>query len=340
MMYSFYQNTRLGFFDKSLQVVIPPKYHSGNPWRSHFSDFVEGYALVRRSDLAYVFVDPFGSELVDKSWSAEAPKDFSEGLAAVACRNNVTQEILWGFIDQTGQLVIPPRFEKVNSFHNGLARVLTKDDKFVGFIDKRGDWQIKGKFDLAGEFNEGVAGACVDGKWGFINIDGDWVIPPIFGGAGRFSEGLGDVQINGSWGGINLTGEVVIEPRFFFITGFHEGLSKFRDAKNMVAEGMMDRNGNVVVESKFANIGEISNGWSPACSLPTVTQEVQGAKDPKARPLWGVIDTAGNYVIEQKFGYIHPFVGDLARVRLPSMKNQLDTYYINKAGDIVWRSLK
>ncbi|HSB11967.1 MAG TPA: WG repeat-containing protein [Blastocatellia bacterium] len=50
-------------------------------------------------------------------------KPFSDGLAAAARVTRGTRTQKWGFIDNTGRVVIPMRYDVVTSFHDGLAAV-------------------------------------------------------------------------------------------------------------------------------------------------------------------------------------------------------------------------
>ena len=50
-------------------------------------------------------------------------KPFSDGMAAVAGTPRGARTARWGFIDETGRLVIPMRYDEVTSFHDGLAAV-------------------------------------------------------------------------------------------------------------------------------------------------------------------------------------------------------------------------
>lgn|SRR6185295_3375824 len=50
-------------------------------------------------------------------------KPFSDGLAAVAIVSRGERTQKWGFIDGTGRLVIPTRYDVVTSFYGGLASV-------------------------------------------------------------------------------------------------------------------------------------------------------------------------------------------------------------------------
>ena len=80
--------------------------------------------------------------------------DFDDGLAPV--RN---QERKFGYIDQTGRLVIPAIYKKADFFGSGLAKVETED-----------------------------------GRTCFINTDGEIVFEPKFYDIGRFSDGLCPVK--------------------------------------------------------------------------------------------------------------------------------------------------
>ena len=55
---------------------------------------------------------------------------FREGLASVKVGEK------WGVIDQQGKTIVSPQFEKVRYYSEGLARVKTKE--MYGFIDHRG----------------------------------------------------------------------------------------------------------------------------------------------------------------------------------------------------------
>jgi hypothetical protein len=54
----------------------------------------------------------------------------------------------WGFIDKAGKMVIPPKYNGAWKFSEGLAAVLTGDEKPWGFIDKTGNMVIPSQFYL------------------------------------------------------------------------------------------------------------------------------------------------------------------------------------------------
>lgn len=78
----------------------------------------------------------------------------------------------WGFIDKTGEVVIPLEYDYVNysyyRFCNGFARVY-KNGKH-GYIDKTGGIVVPIEYDYIQEFHEGIAVVKKDGKWGILEI--------------------------------------------------------------------------------------------------------------------------------------------------------------------------
>ena len=85
-----------------------------------------------------------------KKWEYKGAA-FCEGLAPVMDDNEK-----WGFIDKTGKLVIPCKWNGVESFSEGLAVVLDDNWKW-GFIDKTGKLVIPCIWKDAWSFYDGLA---------------------------------------------------------------------------------------------------------------------------------------------------------------------------------------
>ena len=91
-------------------------------------------------------------------WACERPVVYgyddidclSDGLA------RIERDGKYGFIDNTGQVVIPPKYDLAWDFSEGLARV-SQNGK-AGFIDNTGKVVIPLKYDKADSFYNGVAG--------------------------------------------------------------------------------------------------------------------------------------------------------------------------------------
>ncbi|MBQ3243767.1 MAG: WG repeat-containing protein [Bacteroidaceae bacterium] len=196
---------------------------------------------------------------IDKSGNVVVPCkygnawSFSEGLVAVELDGK------WGFIDQSGNEVIPCKYGNAWSFSEGLAAV-ELDGKW-GFIDKSGNVVVPCKYHAARSFSEGLAavriGGWETGKWGFIDKSGNEVIPCKYDGAGSFSEGLAVVELDYYWGSIDKSGNVVIPCKYDNEYRFSEGLAVVKfDGKY----GFIDKSGNLVIPFKYDYANDFSEG--------------------------------------------------------------------------------
>jgi hypothetical protein len=132
-------------------------------------------------------------------------------------------------------------------FSEGLAAVQFGQRGF-GYIDKTGNVVIPPKFKLAANFSEGVAPVQMDGKYGYIDRTGRVVIDFIFTSADKFSEGLASVEIAGKWGCISKSGTVVVQPKFDTVREFSGGLAGVLVGRKW---GFIDKLGNIRVAPQF-----------------------------------------------------------------------------------------
>lgn len=85
------------------------------------------------------------------------------------------QEGRWGYIDETGNVRIKPRFRMALDFSEGLAPVVV--GKKFGYINERGVVVIGPQFEEAYDFSEGLAVVSKDYRWGYIDKRGDLPFP-------------------------------------------------------------------------------------------------------------------------------------------------------------------
>ncbi|MCS7086687.1 MAG: WG repeat-containing protein, partial [Bacteroidia bacterium] len=113
----------------------------------------------------------------------------------------------WGFITAMGMEAVPPQFDDVEFFSEGLC-VVKKEGEY-GYIDKNGRFAFEAFYRGAGPFCEGLA-AVFDGKaWGFIDKSGKQVVDFFFEDALYFSEGAAPVKKGGKWSAIDRSGRPV-----------------------------------------------------------------------------------------------------------------------------------
>jgi len=168
----------------------------------------------------------------------------------------------YGYADETGAMVIGPRFDRAGQFFEGLAPVQVQADSGsagYGYIDTTGAVVIEPRFRRAFAFSEGLARVevAINGvyRYGYIDRSGTMVIEPRYATAWDFSEGLARVGLNDAsglfrYGFIDRTDTLVIGPRFESARDFSEGLAAVAiDGK----WGYIDRLGVWVIEPRFYN---------------------------------------------------------------------------------------
>lgn len=119
--------------------------------------------------LAFLFVANHSFAQKGKSKPKSSKYEFQgpyfNGLARVK-----TAEKKWGFIDTTGNVVVPPKYNEVTNFTDGLARV--RIGQRWGLIDTKGAVLRKPTFQSIGEFVDGVAKVLLEGEEYYINKEG------------------------------------------------------------------------------------------------------------------------------------------------------------------------
>lgn len=196
--------------------------------------------------------------------------DFHEGLALIVVGNSAAPESGVGFIDESGAVVIAPRFVYARDFSEDRAYV--RKNGFVGFIDRLGKEVFAVDDSSDSDFHEGlvaVGPSRLGEKWGFMDRSGRWAIKRQYSFADDFSEGLAGVEVDGKYGFINQKGEMVIEPRFLPRKGtealitvatsrFSEGLACVKvDGSGY---GYIDKQGKFVIPPQFSRAQEFSEG--------------------------------------------------------------------------------
>ncbi len=290
------KNGKYGYIDNKGKEIIPPQYEL-------LYGFVEDLAWYKMADGNCGFLDRTGKRKVQLH--SDHPTYFREGLAAV-CKGNLSSD-RWGYINKTGNLVIPYQFASANPFYEGLAcvSIVTKvnkdgyDETKYGFINNLGNILIPAKYDHALPFSEGLAGVGIykeitdealdndkmedflkDYDWKYIDKNGNDVIHSNYSIGGWFKNGVAPVKQNNKWGFINKQGQVVLPFMY-----------------------------------KEAN-------WSEP-----------GAFCVKQGNVWGVINNNGQWMIVPKYGWIYEFWNGFANVQMFDTDGNEVFFYIDKRGN-------
>lgn len=118
------------------------------------------------------------------------------------------------------------RFDyKEFKFNDGLLQIKIRG-KF-GYINDTGKIVIPPRFDYARSFYEGLAAVCIDGKWGFIDTFGQIIIPFYLDGVDHFSNGLVWAQKDYYCGYLNRSGKSIIPHKY--LSAPYAGYSNFNE---------------------------------------------------------------------------------------------------------------
>ncbi|HSW12583.1 MAG TPA: WG repeat-containing protein [Solimonas sp.] len=282
--------------------------------------------------------------------------DFAEGLAPFRLEGR------YGYVDRSGAMAIPARFDKAEGFVDGMALVSAGGQ--YGGIDRGGQWLIEPKFSRPFRFSEGLAAVLVSGKgYGYIDRSGKWVIEPQYNYAYNFADGRARVQLKDGYGYIGRDGKLAIAPSAEFRIGadFHDGRAPVRvEGKGW---GYLDTEGRLAVAPQFFSAEAYSEGLAAVAFgdfrdhrwgyVDKAGKPVGMAQYQKAEPFsegraavllprrgWGYVDTRGELLIGPLAGVerAEPFRNGLARVWFSQRTDASGVWgYVNRDGKRVWK---
>lgn len=222
----------------------------------YFGDyFYENLAAVRVG-LKSGFIDRNGKEVIapDKYYKV-AP--FSEGYASfqLESKGRITFQGRYGFINRYGKEIVPPIYEEVKMFSEGVAAVKILDK--WGFVNFLGNTPVPIIYDSAESFSNGLAKVSLNGKSGFVNALGQEIIPLKYSSSLSFSEGLAVVVLDFKKFFIDTTGKEVLAISFDNVKSFSEGLAAVQLNNNW---GFIDKSGKLIIQNKYEDATSFSNG--------------------------------------------------------------------------------
>ena len=230
-------NGKTGYIDISGNMIIPQLYDRG------FS-FHNGIAVVRNTHKKFFIeidreggIDKYGNEVIPIVY--DRVSNFGADNLAVVCKSDksgiidkngkllipciykdaqipdglipdglipVKQNNKWGFINASGNVVIPFKFFFANGFSDEMCRVEDKNYLY-GYVNKYGSEIIPCKYhDAAQFFHDGFASVKMDNQWGIVNNKGRLIVPCIYDWCGAFQDGLAFVKKNGLSGCVDKEG--------------------------------------------------------------------------------------------------------------------------------------
>ncbi|MDE7413836.1 MAG: WG repeat-containing protein [Muribaculaceae bacterium] len=220
--------------------------------------FSEGKILVLKDDIGYSFYDMKGGLAIPFELLSgyEEAGTFHEGRAVVMKESG--DDILCGYIDETGKEIIPARYvyeeswgEECMGFSNG--RVIVSDTDFkAGVIDRDGKVIVPFIYSYIRPYENGKAEATIEDddnpsarivKW--FDLDGKETTPPAPNDDDDVLEITRDDE-SGLEGYADKNGKIVIRPSFDIAFPFNHGHALVqKDGK----VSLIDKSGKVILRN-------------------------------------------------------------------------------------------
>lgn len=154
-----------------------------------------GYGAYLEND-KWTIIDDLGNVFINESFD-----DIATDEKLIIYRNErffVCNDYIYSMLDNEGN-VISSGYEDVKIFNDTTYAAVMIDGQW-GFIDNTGEVVIEAEYEDARSFANGLAAVKYAGKWGFIDLEGNLVIDTQFDDAKDFtSSGTVFVLDNDEW---------------------------------------------------------------------------------------------------------------------------------------------
>jgi hypothetical protein len=163
---------KFGYINKKGKLVIPFEFEEAH----NFSEGLAKVFIYNKNDKvgAFGYINKDGNVMIECKY--EEATDFKEKRAFVAVSDPMDHKFLWAVIDNDGVPLTGYNFTDRKNFSDGVAAVQT-DDKYWHYIDIKGKTTNNTKYKMAGSFVNGIAFVVtLDDKKQFIKKDGSVLI--------------------------------------------------------------------------------------------------------------------------------------------------------------------
>lgn len=138
------KNGKYGVIDQTGKELFYTEYGRID---GYYNDYAVVYTSPKNGEIKVGIIDKSGHEAVPAIYQwGDYVYSFSEGLAAMF------QNGKYGFVNTSGKVVIPFKYDKVESFKNGIAKVWV-GWQHVGYINSKGEEIISCDFEAMDQAN-------------------------------------------------------------------------------------------------------------------------------------------------------------------------------------------
>lgn len=351
-----------GYLDLKGNWAIEPQYFSAK----EFSEGLAAVMTLRASDMdcdnglndasddfqnsRSVYSKPLSYLLsLGTNYSEEfedIPQAKKDSIRVADSTNAIYVRRLYGYIDATGNMILPAKYEVALPFHNGRAYVSFRGK--WGVIDKKGNWIFAPVLEwpdelaqLNPEYEYEFARRFHDPNSQVLTMRQEAVAHrydtkvqtsalPLY----SFYEGIGVILKYNKYGFIDTTGKIIAPPIYDEVLPFANGFAAVRHGNFW---GYIDKTGKEIIPMRykaatsFSNDGLACVGTTPHGNDFNYETDPDLAYEGDYNIYYGYIDTKGNWVIKPQFTNAGNFSEGLAAASSDFGKSG----YINKTGKFV-----
>jgi hypothetical protein len=294
----------------------------------------------------------------------------SERLLPVSVDNK------YGYINLRGELVVPCQYGFASEFSEGLAYVQKQFNyeeyeklalqEYIFINQQIQEVGALKCFSCYHGFSEGLLAFERDDKWGYVDATLQVVISPSFDNADDFVDGLARAAADNwtAWGIIDRTGKWVIPPKYRYVWSFQKGEAVAGFSMTGERWGLLDRQGNIVLDARFDRMGWPSRGMLTAGARigeylkeGIINERGEWLVEPRwddtdggftddlmsaaVDGKWGVVSREGEWVIKPQYTNAQKFVDGLCNVYVGGRRDgdyclwDGKCGFINKVGEMV-----
>jgi hypothetical protein len=290
-----------GYIDRGGKAVIQPAFHTAGSFNS------KGIAIIsvlEKDEVLYGLIDQTGSMVLEPKYMEIRAYD---GVFVA-----LNKERHSALINESGHIIKPDIAGEIGAFSEGKASI--KVGELYGFVNQTGEIVVKPQFNYVQEYDNGKVLAHVGaGQDTLLNEKGERLHNYNVQYMDVFSEGLAPARLteNSKLGFINEEGELVIAEKYEIAEPFHEGLAKVGLSSYENQSGLINSKGDYVLQPQFGEIVYLGKSlW--AVAKTTRQMGYNGESEPHKFALY---NSKGEKISDYVFDDIQPFQGNYAVVQ-------------------------
>ena len=234
----------------------------------------------------------------------------------------------WGYIDTTGEQIIPFQYDLAYNFteERALVGVTVNGDYKYSFIDVKGNLYGDWNYTEASPYNNGYALVrffidALNLSWGYVDKNGNFSPPISCSEARGFNGGFAAVKKLNGWGFVNKNFKETVKGQYTAVSTFNEGLCAVALGKDSMQRwGYINSQGQQVTPVKYLQASKFSNHMAAVC----ISVEDKAQRRVIKRKVYGYIGGNGDFLIPAKYQEASDFNEGIARVKENGIEHFID----------------